>query len=166
MATDRSLLKKTHVGHFLGHQPADPIGAVANMHSQTFCARFHSAEAAASTNVSETAVATLYRAADLKKASWNGDLNVASNGTDYVLFKVYARESGGSQRLIASGNSANAAVTRWTCYDLATNTTSSAFSVAANFASPAAITYEVIKAGSGKFVNTGTLALDFEYTGP
>jgi hypothetical protein len=165
MATesDRSLIKLKDEGTVLGNNLAQPREAVANCHSVTHQQRRDATDSAANGAIANTVAAVLYRDARLKKASWAGDANVANSTSDYVLFKAYAVESGGSARLIAQGNTANGAITRYVAWPLDVVATSGANKVLANHAAPAVIMWEATKAGSGKFVNTGTLALEFEH---
>lgn len=161
--SDRSLIKLKDEGTVLGNNLALPREAVANVHSITHQQRRDATDSAANGAIANTVAAVLYRTARLKAASWAGDANVALNTSDYVLFKAYAVESGGSPRLIAQGNTGNGAITRYVAWPLDVVSTSSANKVTANHAAPAIIMWEGTKGGSGKFVNTGTLALEFEH---
>lgn len=160
MPTDREYLKYQQAGALTSSGASNAIAEVGQAHSRTRSAMLTSS-ANAATNVSETPAIVLNRKSKTKSVKLTiPTTNVAANGTDYAVVKVYARDNAGANQVtLATYNthsSANGALTLRVPAAFTLDTTN--VTVNAN----SLITYEVLKYGSGKALDQYSM-LDFDF---
>lgn len=155
MATDRELLKQAQSGHIGSIGATDPIGEVGKSHVRPRDFLKTGTENA-STAVAESPMFVVNRKSKLVAADLHTGTNVATDNTNYLVVKVYKRDSAGAnQLLVASINThggQQGAVTQWVAKDFSLNTTSDTNVIAAG----SVLTYEITKAGSGQALATLT----------
>jgi hypothetical protein len=160
MATDRTLYKQMQAGAANSVVSANnAVAAIAAVHSRVLSAYKHGTENAA-TNVAEVGLAWSPRKAVVNYVKYLTGTNVANDSTDYAVITVAKRTAGGAATTVATYNthtSAQGAITQWA---------PAAFSVVSNsdatLAAGDALTYKVLKYGSGKVIDVGHIVADVE----
>lgn len=161
MATDREIFKKMLVGKLnsLASSAANAQAEIAASHSRVYACHKSGTENAV-TNVAETGLAWVPRKSIVKTVKYVTGAAVANAATDYAVVTVAKRTAGGTATTVASYNTATGAQGAITAHAPA------AFSMVTNsdatLAAGDALTYKVLKYGSGAEVAIGVLAADVE----
>lgn len=158
--TDREIIKERQVGQAQSYGLAGaPKDAVAAAHSHTRDFAKVGTENAA-TNVAETLMYVVNRKGLTKTVKYLTGTNVATDNTDYVVFKVSKSTAGAASVQVASYNTHGGAQGAMTANIPAS------FSVVSNadavIAASDTLHYTVTKVGAGKAVAIGTISVDIE----
>lgn len=158
--TDREKIKNQQEGVYLTAQNISSAkDAVDAMHCRPFGPFLKTGSENAATNVAESPMGFVPHKSRLKKLGIQVAANIAADGTDYTLFKFYKRWNGTST-LIASWNThtnAQGALTTASPGIISSLATGLVTNSDADIPADYGLTYEILKFGAGKAVNTLTV---------